>query len=31
MKQLFTTVSHEFGTLLNFVLAMAQVAIDKYP
>ncbi|CAD8183292.1 unnamed protein product [Paramecium octaurelia] len=31
MKQLFTTISHEFGTLLNFILAIAQVAIDKYP
>ncbi|CAK74213.1 unnamed protein product (macronuclear) [Paramecium tetraurelia] len=31
LKQIFHTISHEFGTSLNFMLAIAQVAIDKYP
>jgi hypothetical protein len=27
---LFSTLSHEFGTSLNYLLAIAQVAIEKY-
>ncbi|CAD8123902.1 unnamed protein product [Paramecium sonneborni] len=30
LKQIFNTMSHEFGTSLNYLLALAQVAIDKY-
>ncbi|CAK65023.1 unnamed protein product (macronuclear) [Paramecium tetraurelia] len=30
LKQLFNTMSHEFGTSLNYLLALSQVAIDKY-
>ncbi|CAD8180658.1 unnamed protein product [Paramecium pentaurelia] len=29
--QLFKTFSHEFGTLLNYLLALSQVAIDRFP
>ncbi|CAD8112089.1 unnamed protein product [Paramecium sonneborni] len=30
LKQLLSTMSHEFGTSLNYLLAIAQVAIEKY-
>ncbi|CAK79600.1 unnamed protein product (macronuclear) [Paramecium tetraurelia] len=31
LYQLFKTFSHEFGTLLNYLLALSQVAIDRFP
>ncbi|CAD8083224.1 unnamed protein product [Paramecium sonneborni] len=31
LYQLFKTFSHEFGTLLNYLLALSQVAIDQFP